>query len=95
MSDFASILSDTQDRIETAQLVLSNVEQGLQAVEKAEAIAKRTRPILRSVSIAILGCLVGLGIFLVIRSRRKTDEVEIPEGESSEGEPVPDVDRRA
>jgi hypothetical protein len=87
MSDLASLLSDTQDGVETAQRVLSEVEHGLEVVEKVQAVAKHTRPVLRSASVVILGCLVGLGIVLLISRRRHASDIEIPEGESSEGVP--------
>jgi hypothetical protein len=87
MSNFASLLEDTQDRVETAQLVLSKVEHGLEVVEKVEAVAKRTRPVLRSVAIATLACLVGLVLLLVIR-RRLGEEIEVREGESPEEVPA-------
>ncbi len=87
MSDFASLLSDTQEGVETAQRVLSEVEHGLEVVEKVEAVAKRTRPVLRSASVVILGCLVGLLIVLLISRRRHASDIEISEGESSEGVP--------
>jgi hypothetical protein len=87
MSDFASLLSDTQDRVETAQLVLSEVERGLEVVEKVEAVTKRARPVLRSASVMILGCLVGLGIVLLITRRRQVSDIEISEVDSSEGLP--------
>jgi hypothetical protein len=92
MSDFASLVSDTQDRVETAQLVLSEVERGLEVVEKVEAITKRARPVLRSASVMILGCLVGLGIVLLITRRRHVSDIEIAEAESPEG--VPDSSDR-
>lgn len=85
MSDFASLLSDTQDRVETAQLVLSEVERGLDVVEKVEAVAKRARPVLRSAPAVIVGCLVGLGIVLLITRRRRASDIGISEAESSEG----------
>ena len=87
MSDFASLLSNTQDGVETAQRMLSEVEHGLEVVERVQAVAKRTRPVLRWASVVILGCLVGLGIVLLISSRRHASDVETPEAEPSEGVP--------
>ena len=53
MSDVESWLSNTQDRVETAQLVLSEVERGLVAVQTVETVAKRARPVLRAVSVGL------------------------------------------
>jgi hypothetical protein len=90
------MLSDTQDRVGTTQLVLSKVEHGLETVEhgletveKLEAVAKHTRPVLRSVSIVILGCLVALAIGLLIRRRRGGYEIEIQNGHSPDEGPSP------
>ncbi len=47
MSDVAALLSGAQERVETAQLVLSEIEHGLDVVEKVAVVAKRSRPILR------------------------------------------------
>jgi hypothetical protein len=95
MSDLSSLLSDTQDGIETAQRVLSQVEHGLEVAEKVEAVAKRTRPALRSASVVILGCLVGLGIVLLINRRRRASDTEIPEDELSDGLPDSAEDGRS
>jgi hypothetical protein len=81
VSDFESWLSNTQDRVATAQVVLAEVDRGLVAVEKVEKVVKRTRPALRLASVVILGCLVGLGIVLVARRRRQEIEPEIPDVE--------------
>jgi hypothetical protein len=83
VSDFESWLSGTQDRVATAQLVLSEIERGLVAAEKVEAVAKRTRTVLRMASVVILGCLVGLGIVLLVNRKRHAGEIDVPEGESS------------
>jgi hypothetical protein len=90
------MISDTQDRVGTAQLVLSNVEHGLETVEhgletvqKLEAVAKHTRPVLRSVSIVILGCLVVLAVGLFIRRRRGGYEIVIQNGHSLDEGPSP------
>jgi hypothetical protein len=87
MSDFASLLSDTQDGVETAQRVLSEVEHGLEVVENVQAVAKHTRPVLRSAFVVILGCLVGLGIVLLISRKRHASDIGIPEGEPYEDLP--------
>ncbi len=84
MSELESWLSETQDRVATAQRVLSDVERGLAAVEKVEAVAKRSRPVLRMATVMILGCLVSLGIVLLVSRRRHESQIEIPEDESSE-----------
>lgn len=86
MSDFAALLSDAQDRVETAQLLLSEIERGLDVVEKVEAVAKRSRPVLRWASLVILGCLIGLGIALLMGRRRPASDIEVAE-ESPEGAP--------
>jgi hypothetical protein len=78
MSDFESLLSDTREGIVTAELVLSEIERGLAAVEKVEAVAKRTRPVLRVASIVILGCLVGLGMVLLVGRIRRANELGAP-----------------
>jgi NADH:ubiquinone oxidoreductase subunit K len=79
VSDLESWLSNTQDRVETAQLVLSEVERGLVAVE---TVAKRTRPVLRIFTVVIIGCLVCLGIGLVVSRTRRKGEAECSEVES-------------
>jgi hypothetical protein len=84
VSEVESWLSDTQDRVATAQRVLSEVERGLVAVEKVEAVVKRTRPVIRKATVVILGCLVGLGVVLLVSRRRHESQIEVPEGESSE-----------
>ena len=86
MSDFAALVSDAQDRVETAQLVLSEIERGLDVVEKVEAVAKRSCPVLRWASVVILGCLLGLGIALLMGRRRRASDIEVKE-ESPEGIP--------
>ena len=86
MSDFAALLSDAQDRVETAQLLLSEIERGLDVVEKVETVAKRSRPVLRWVSLVILGCLIGLGIALLMGRRQPASDIE-DTGESPEGAP--------
>lgn len=85
MSDIESWLSNTQDRVETAQLVLSEVERGLVAVQTVETVAKRARPVLRVATVVIIGCLVCLGIGLVVSRTRRKGEVEFPEVESPNG----------
>jgi NADH:ubiquinone oxidoreductase subunit K len=82
VSDLESWLSNTQDRVETAQLVLSEVERGLVAVQKVETVAKRTRPVLRIFTVVIIGCLICLGIGLVVSRTRRKGEVEFSEVES-------------
>ena len=84
MSEVDSWLSDSQDVVATAQHVLSEVERGLLAVEKVEAVAKRTRPVLRIATVVILGCLVGLGIVLLVSRKRHESQIEVPDGESPE-----------
>ncbi len=84
MSEVESWLSETQDRGATAQRVVSEVERGLAAVEKVEAVAKRSKPALRMATVVILGCLVGLGIVFLVSRRRHESQIEIPEDESSE-----------
>ena len=84
MSEVESWLSDTQGRVATAQRVLSEVERGLVAVDKVEAVVNRTRPVMRKATAVILGCLVGLGIVLLVSRRRHESQIEVPEGESSE-----------
>jgi hypothetical protein len=78
------LLSDTHDRVEAAQRVLSGVEHGLEVAEKAEAVARRTRPILRWMAVVILGCLVGLAIALVIGRTRDGGDGATPEDDGSE-----------
>jgi hypothetical protein len=84
MSQAQSWLSDTQDRVATAQRVLSDVERGLVVVEKAEAVAKRTRPFLRMATVVILGCVVGLGVVLLVSRKRHERQIEAPDDNSSE-----------
>jgi len=84
VSEVDSWLSDSQDVVATAQHVLSEVERGLLAVEKVEAVAKRTRPVLRIATVVILGCLVGLGIVLLVSRKRHESQIEVPDGESPE-----------
>lgn len=91
MSDFAALLSDAQDRVETAQLLLSEIERGLDVVEKVETVAKRSRPVLRWASLVILGCLIGLGIAHLMDRRQPAsaneDTEETPQGAPNSGEP--------
>ena len=91
MSDFAALLSDAQDRVETAQLLLSEIERGLDVVEKVDMVAKRSRPVLRWASLVILGCLIGLGIAVLMGRRRPGSDIEVteesPEGAPNSGEP--------
>ncbi|MGA3146516.1 MAG: hypothetical protein ABSF33_03440 [Acidimicrobiales bacterium] len=94
MSDFDSLLSDTREGIATAELLLSGIDRGLVAVEKVEAVARRTRPALRVVTIMILGCLVGLGIVLLVGRIRRAHEIQAPvpgdlpiRGEGEDGDP--------
>jgi hypothetical protein len=82
VSNFESWLSNTQDRVSTAQLVLSEVERGLVAVEKVETVAQRTRPVRRAAAVVMIGCLVCLGIGLVVSRKRRKTEVEISKVES-------------
>jgi hypothetical protein len=84
VSDFASLLSETQERVETAQQVLSGVETGLEVVQRVEAVAERTRRGLRWAGVVILGCFLGLGIVLLVSHRRLAGDTAIPEAESSE-----------
>jgi hypothetical protein len=86
VSDFAALLSDAQDRVETAQLLLSEIERGLDVVEKVETVAKRSRPVLRWASLVIVGCLIGLGIALLMGRRQPASDIEDTE-ESPEGAP--------
>jgi hypothetical protein len=83
MSEAQSWLSDAEDWVTTAQGVLSDVERGLEVVERAEVVAKRSRPFLRLTLVLILGCLVGLGIYLVARKRRE-GQSQVPHGALSE-----------
>lgn len=77
MSEAESWLTETHDRVLTAQRVLSEVERGLVAVEKAELIAKHTRPFLRMATVVILGCLVGLGVALLVGRKRQQQREEV------------------
>ena len=93
MSDFDSLLSDTREGIATAELVVSEIDRGLAVVEKVDA-ARRTRPALRVVTIMILGCLVGLGIVLLVGRIRRAHEIQAPvpgdlpiRGEGEDGDP--------
>ncbi len=78
MSDFDSLLSDTREGIATAELVLSEIDRGLAVVEKVDAVARRTRPALRVVTVMFLGCLVGLGIVLLVGRIRRAYEIDAP-----------------
>src|SRR5665213_890265 len=80
MSDTASWLSDTQDRVATAQRVLAEVDRGLVAAERVEKAAKRARPLLKVASVVLLGSLVAVGVALMINRRRWSSELTIPEG---------------
>ena len=84
MSEVESWLSDTQFLVATAQQVLSEVEHGLETVEKVEEVVKRTRPVLRTVAVVILGSLAGLGIVLLVGRKRRERQIEVAEGESPE-----------
>lgn len=81
MGEVESWLSDTQDLVATAQHVLSEVERGLVTVGKVEEVALRTRPVLRRVTVVIVGCLVGLGLILLVNRIRHEGQTEVPEGE--------------
>ncbi len=78
VSDFDSLLSDTREGIATAELVLSEIDRGLAVVEKVDAVARRTRPALRVVTVMFLGCLVGLGIVLLVGRIRRAYEIDAP-----------------
>lgn len=85
MSQVETWVSDAQDRVAAAERVLSEVERGLVAIEKVEAVAKRTRPVLRMATVVILASLVGLGIAVLISRKRHEGQIEeAPAGESSE-----------
>ncbi len=84
MSEVESWLSDTQFLVATAQQVLSEVEHGLETVEKVEEVVERSRPVLRTVAVVILGCLVGLGIVLLVSRKRREMQIEVAKGESPE-----------
>jgi hypothetical protein len=95
MSDTASWLSDTRERVATAELALAEVDRGLVAIEKVDKAARRAGPILRFASLALLGALVAVGIGIGIhRSRRGTPPTE-PEGrppvEAIVGTPSPPI----
>lgn len=84
MSEAESWLSMTEDRVAAAQRVLSEIERGLVAAEKVEAVAKRTRPVLRMAAVVILGGLVGLGIVLLVSRKRPESQIDVPEDEPPE-----------
>jgi hypothetical protein len=88
MADVESWLSVTQDQVATAQRVLSEVERGLAAVEKAEDLAQRVRPVLRIAGVVIVGGLVGVGIALIVSRRRRDDQIEFVTDQSSEEGPT-------
>jgi hypothetical protein len=76
VSDREAWLSNARDHVSTAQHVLSEVERGLATAEKVEHVAKRARPALRVVSVAVVGGLVAVGIVVLVRRRRRgPDEV--------------------
>ncbi len=71
-------LSDAQDRVETAQRVLAGVDRGLVAVERVERTARRARPVLRTLVIVALGCLLALGVAVLAGRRRSAPADEHP-----------------
>jgi hypothetical protein len=86
MSDVETWLSDTQDRVATAQLVLSEVNRGLEAAEKVEHVVKRARPVLRWVPVVLAGALVGLGVAVLVNRRRRVRALEATAPDRSAGD---------
>jgi hypothetical protein len=77
-------LSETQGLVASVQQVLSEVERGLDTIGKVEAVAKRTRPVLRRITVVILGCLVVLGVVILVNRKRREGQVKVPVVESPE-----------
>jgi hypothetical protein len=84
MADPRTILHQAQYHVGTAQVVLDEVGRGLATAERVEDAVERAAPILRTVVVAALGCVVGAGLFLVVRrARRRRQEAESAEAQES------------
>ena len=84
MSDAGTWLAKTQDHVATAQLVLDEVGQGLATAERVEAVAERAVPVIRAVTIILVGSAVGLGVFLLISRRQRRRKIQLESNDGSE-----------
>jgi hypothetical protein len=88
MADPRTILHQAQHHVGTAQVVLDEVGRGLATAERVEDAVERAVPILRTVVVAALGCVVVAGLVLVVRrAQRRRQEAERVEAQEAGSEP--------
>jgi hypothetical protein len=78
MGDTRLFLHQAQRHVGTAQTVLDEVGRGLATVERVEVAAERAVPVLRTLLVIVLGCVVGAGVYLVVARVRRAGRVADP-----------------
>jgi hypothetical protein len=91
VSDVGSWLAATHDQVDSAQRVLSEVDRGLATLEHVTSVARRTRPVLRTVAVVILGTVAVLTIVHLVRRRPSGDGDWVGDVMPEDAPPTTDV----